>query len=77
MVEPVVDGAREVFGIPGAEQTALVKGELPGGRERAVGDDRHQTRGERLDAGDGLRLHIRRVHVEVALTQQLNELFLR
>ena len=54
IVEPVVYGAGEVFGVAGFEQTAFVKGELLGGGKGTVGDDRHLSSGESLNAGDGL-----------------------
>ena len=54
IVQPIVDGTGQILGIAGFEETAAVKGKLSGGREVAVGNDRHKAGGESFNTGDSL-----------------------
>lgn len=65
VIQPVVDGSCQVFRVTRREETSAVQSKLRRGGDRAVGNDRHQACGERLDAGDRLALHVRGMHVQI------------
>ena len=76
MLDPVVDLVRQVLRISALEQRVLAQRELGRGGHVALGNHRHQSAGERLHAGDGLNLHIRCMHVQVAHVDQVHQIFL-
>ena len=71
MVEPVVDGACQIFGIAGDEEAASVQSKLRRSTHMAVGYHRNQARCKRFDAADRLALHVGGVYVQVGIQQVL------
>ena len=76
MLVPVVDLLGEILAVVDLEETAVIEGELLGSGLVAVADDRDETTGEGLNAGDGLNLDIGGVDVQVAHVDGLDEVLL-